>query len=72
MKEECNPKRKEEYCPMEGRNTNGVKIYYEYRCYLFLMKGIKEMKTNEYIDVSLCIKRLHKLEEVHYTLISYL
>ena len=36
------------------------------------MKGIKEMKTNEYIDVSLCIKRLHKLNEVHYTFISYL
>ena len=45
MKEECNPKRKEEYCPMEGRNTNGVKIYYEYWSYLFLIKGIKEMKT---------------------------
>ena len=25
MKEECNPKKKEEYCSMEGRNTNGVK-----------------------------------------------
>ena len=30
---------------MEGRNTNGVKIYYEYGSYLFLIKGIKEMKT---------------------------
>ena len=48
------------------------KIYYEYGSYLFLMKGIKEMKTNEYIDVSLCMKRLHKLEEVHYNFSSYL
>ena len=56
---------------MEGRNTNGVKIYYEYGSYLFLMKGIKEMKKNEYIDVSLCSKRLHKLKEVHYNFRSY-
>lgn len=29
---------------MEERNTNGVKICYEYGSYLFLMKGINEMK----------------------------
>ena len=55
-----------------GKIAQCSKTYYEYRSYLFLMKGIKEMKKNEYIDVYLCIKRLHKLNEVHYTFISYL
>ena len=29
---------------MEGKKHQWSKIYYEYGCYLFLMKGIKEMK----------------------------
>ena len=44
MKEECNPKRKGKCRPMEGKKHQWSKIYYEYGSYLFLMKGIKEMK----------------------------
>ena len=43
MKEECNPKKKGAYS-IWGKKPQCGKTYYEYRCYLFLMKGIKEMK----------------------------
>lgn len=31
--------------PYGGKKPQCSKTYYEYGCYLFLMKGIKEMKT---------------------------
>ena len=52
----------------------GVAIIYFFQT-LYTVKKVYATardETNEFIDVSLCIKRLHKLNEVHYTFISYL